>query len=113
MKTLKMPSSVWDPLTNEEKAYIKGILVGSHSITHNDEIISDPTLEQPSPQAKGIIPGVDLPGIDDLAKEACKIACDLAAGTALGVCSGISNGLAAAACIVAAEAARQECKKRC
>lgn len=108
MKTLKVPSSVWDPLATDEKAYIKGILVGSKAINHDCEIVGDPTLEQ----TNGLIPGIPLPGIDDAVKIACQIACD-AAATAIAACAGISNGIAAAACIAVAEAAREECKKHC
>lgn len=109
MKILKVPSSVWDPLATDEKAYIKGILVGSKAINHDCEIVGDPTLEQ----TKGLIPGIPLPGIDDAIKIACQIACDAAAATAIAACAGISNGIAAAACIAVAEAAREECKKHC
>lgn len=81
-------------------------LVETGAIRDVDRIVGDPS-----------VPPLDESTLLQLLwnplKDVCKVACDVAAGTALAWCAANTAGLGLAVCSAAAEAGREECKKRC
>ncbi|OTG72365.1 hypothetical protein B9T26_10575 [Acinetobacter sp. ANC 4169] len=138
MKDLTIPSDIWNPLSEDDKASIKDVLVNSNTITQDTNIVGDSLLKledflgDDSPLTLDNIHGDDspltldniqnfgiridwpkLPNIPDPIKEACKVLCDTTAAAGFAACATLSGGAAILVCQIAVEAARTECKNRC
>ena len=96
----------WDAVSaDDQEAIVKG-LRSTGALKIGDRIVPDPS-------APPFDENTQLSPLWNPIADLCKAACDVAAGAAVAWCTVNTAGVALAVCLAAAEAARNECRRRC
>jgi hypothetical protein len=91
---IKVSASVWDQVSEADKARIAGIISSARLLNGTLEIVGDHSAAEPR-----------WPW--------CDAACDAAGAAAAAACTAITDGIGYAACIAAASAAEAACHAQC
>ena len=96
----------WDSLSQDEQSEIVKGLRTTGAVKIGDRIVGDPNV-------KPFDENTQLEPMWNPLKSICKAACDATAAAGVAWCTANTAGIGLAVCLAAAEAARQECRRRC
>lgn len=99
MANIPISPEQWASVSDEDRKRIEGAFRQLGLMRESDNLV----------RTEGAAAAVEWDPIKDL----CRAACDTAAGAAVAWCTANTGGAATVLCIAAAEAARQECRRRC
>jgi hypothetical protein len=106
MADIKVNKAQWDSVTDDDKKKIIDGLRTTGALKDGDKITGDANTA-------AFTKDTNLHPLWNPLKDVCKAACDSAAVAAVAWCTANTAGVGLVACLAAAEAARQECHRKC